>query len=234
MAGVFQNVPVAQGSNRANSSGIAMPSQKNRTSIVHSDIIPAGGSKQFAAPGTQFYLMFTTAPLQIRPSAGTFNTYAVGQGLQLTEENAFNSVEFKNTTANAVVFQIFIGFDNFIDNTLIVNTVTNPSVAYPTYSTPSAAASVAITDKSGTPFSDINGGSWYAVNRVAIVISNVDSGVTLLLQKANSVIASGPAIVAIFPLTSIRLDVSGNYVLHLGGANINAIVSELYQAIAAT
>jgi len=72
---------------------------------------------------------------------------------------------------------------------------------------------------------------WYAVNRVAILIFNPDAGVTLLLQKAGSVVANGPAIGIIYPTTSLRVDASGNYCLQLGGANINAVVSEIYNAV---
>jgi hypothetical protein len=66
------------------------------------------------------------------------------------------------------------------------------------------------------------------------MISNTDTGVTLLLQESGSVVANGPAILAIPPETSIRYDTSGDYSLNNGGAVINAIVSEIYSVIAAT
>jgi len=154
--------------------------------------------------------------------------------MNLDELNAFTMMEVRNNNSFVVVFELFVGFQGFIDNKLILSNSLYPQIAYPTYPTASAAAAVAINDLSGTKFTDINGGSWYALYRVAIVISNTDSGVTLNLQKAGAATSSGPAIVTIFPLTSIRIDVSGNYSLSIGGGNVNAIVSELYSALAAT
>lgn len=153
--------------------------------------------------------------------------------MNLNDENAFAMIEVKNNNSFVIVFELFVGFQGFIDNKLILSQALYPQVAYPTYPTPNAAANVNINDISGTKFADINGVNYYALYRVAIVISNTDTGVTLLLQKAGSVVANGPAVMSIFPATSIRIDMSGNYCLNLGGANINAIVSEIYSALAA-
>jgi hypothetical protein len=130
-----------------------------------------------------------------------------------------------------VVFELHVGFQGFIDNKLIIADTLYPNVVRPTYPTPNAAAIVEIDDISGEAFTDINGGEWYALNRLAIIICNTDNGVTLLLQKADSIVANGPAIAAIQPTFSLNYPASGDYVLHLGGANINAIVSEIYRAI---
>lgn len=225
---------VSPANNRVNTSGAALPDKKNRQSSVTNFTIPANSTTQVAGTGTQFYLLFTSAPVAIRPAKGSFNTYNTGQGLGLDDQNAFASLEIQNTTANTIVVSLFIGFQEFIDRTLIINNVTQPAVAYPTYPVANAAATVTIADLSGTTFSDINGKKWIAVSRVAILVFNLDSGATYLIQKSGSAVSNGPAIGAVFPLTAVRLDISGNYTMATGGGNINVIVSEIYQALPST
>lgn len=205
-----------------------------RGSQIINNVVPAGSSVPFPATGNTFYLLAASAPLQIRPSGGSFAEYRTGTGLDIVGENAFSQLELKNTTANPISFSLFVGFDGFIDNRVIVAGDISQQVAYPTYKQASTAAAVAINDLSGQKFTDVNGGQWYALNRVAIIVSNIDSGVTLLLQKAGSSTASGDSICGIFPLTSLNYPVSGNYSLSVGGGMINAIVSEIYNAIPAT
>lgn len=227
------NLGVATGTNRVNSSGSALPDAKSRASLVITNIIAPGATVPFPVTGTQFYLMFATNSLNIRPSGGIFNPYVSGTGEQFDLANAFALVEVNNPTAAPVVFQLFIGWQQFIDNRLFLQNNQLPLVAFPTYPTANSATNVNINDLSGTQFTDINGIKWYAITRTALQVFNPDTGVTLLLQKAGSVVANGPAVGVIYPQTSLTLPISGNYCLNIGGGNINAIVSEIYQALAA-
>jgi hypothetical protein len=224
----------AEGNNRVNTQGVALPDKRNRTSNTFNQTVAPGQVLPISCTGTQFYVLFTSAPISIRPSRGTFNSYNTGQGLRLDDETAFNQIELWNTTASTIVVSVFVGYQEFIDQTLILNNVTNPNVAYPTFPTANAAAVVNINDLSGQKFTDINGKNWYAISRVAILVFNTDSGATYLIQKSGSAVSNGPAIAAVFPLTAIRLDTSGNYTMATGGGNINVIVSEIYNAIPAT
>lgn len=226
--------PVAGGNNRVNTQGVTLPDKRNRTSNVFNQSVAAGQTLPIPCVGTQFYVLFTSAPINIRPSRGSFNPYNTGQGLQLDEETAFNQIELQNTTANAIVVSVFVGFQDFIDRTLILNNVTNPAVAFPTYPTPNAANVININDLSGTGFTDVNGKKWIAVNRVAILVFNLDTGATYLVQLKGANTSSGKAIAASFPTTGLRLDVTGDYAMATGGGNINAIVSEIYNAIPST
>jgi hypothetical protein len=221
-------------SNRVNSSGRALGTVKARTSLFVSNLVPAGGTLPIPVSGTSFYVTVATAPFNVRPSGGVFNTYDVGTGLDLEEINSFSLLEVNNPNPFPVVFQMFVGFDKFIDKRLILSQTNLTVVAYPTYATPNSAAAVAIDDISGQAFTDINGNEWYAIQRAAIIVCNTDGGVDLLLQESGSVVANGPAIAAIYAKTSLRLDVAGDYSLSVGGGNINAVVSELYQAIPKT
>lgn len=227
-------IGVATGNNRTNSSGHAPVTPKSRTTITLSNIVQPGASLPLPVAGTEFYFSFTTSEVFVTPDNGVANPYTTGTGLQLDLSNAFSLLQITNRNAYAVVFQIVIGFDVFIDKRLILDTTTTPVVAFPTYPTPSSAAVVNITDKSGAPFTDINGGKWYAISREAFYIFNTDTGVTLLVQKSNTVIANGPSVAAVYPQTSLRLPWSGDYRLSVGGGNINAVVSEGYLSIPAT
>lgn len=225
---------VATGDNRTNSSGANIGNLISRTSQTIANVVPAGGSLTLPVNGSTFYLQVATGQLQIRPAGGVFAPYSQGTGLNLLAENAFDRIDVTNNNAYSVVFQLFIGFDGFIDNRLILDTSLTQTVVYPTYPKPSVAAAVAITDKSGSAFTDINGNQWLAIQRQAIVICNTDSGVTLLLQESETTTSNDDAIAAIYPVTSLTLPISGNYALNIGGGNVNAIVSELYLAIPKT
>jgi len=230
----FQPPAVVYTTNRVNTSRQAPANIKSCSSLRYVNVIAAGDTLQISCYGTQFYFRTATAELLVRPlPGGVFSQYGVGEGLQLDESNTFSMVEVQNANAFPVVFELFVGFQGFIDNKLIIASSLYPQVAYPTYPTPNAATSVAINDLSATKFADINGSEWYALARVAIIISNLDTGVTMLLQESGSLVANGPAVAGIQPATSLRYDSSGDFSLNIGGAVINAVVSEIYTVIAA-
>lgn len=216
-------------------SGIAPRGTRGKASQVITSVVPALGTLPLRVSGSAYYVIQTSAALLIRPSAagsvGFFDSHTTGTGKDLGDLNAFDMLEVQNTTALAIVFQIFVGWDGYIDKRLILANQNTPQVVYPTCKTASSAAVVNINDLSGSQFTDVNGNKWYALYRVAILIFNPDTGVTLLVQKAGSITASDFAIGVVYPQTSLRLDVAGNYCLNLGGANINAIVSEIYASL---
>lgn len=226
-----QQIGVSESDNRTNSMGRSLGTVKSRTSLFVANSIPAGQTIPIPIAGTQFYVTALTATVSIRPSGGIFNEYEVGTGLQLQEINAFDLLEIRNDNAFPVVFQLFVGFDQFIDKRLILDLVSQPAVTVATYPVPNAATVVNITDLTGQPVTDINGGTWYALARIAICVFNTDTGVTLLLHKANATSSSDPAVAAIFPVTGLNFPSSGDYRLTTGGGNINAVVSEIYQCI---
>lgn len=222
---------IATGTNRINSTGATVGSPGNRTSQKITQVLAGGGIMQAQVPGTTFYIAYSSAPLNIRPSGGSFNTYDVGTGLKF--EKGFVLLEIQNPTTNPVLFQIFVGFDEFIDNRVILSQQQFPLVTFPTYPTANAAASIAFNDLSKTKFTDINGNQWYAVAREAIYVFNIDAGVTYLLQKKGANTSSGPAVGAVYPTTSLRFATAGDYAIATGGGNINVIASEIYFALAA-
>ena len=227
-------------SNRVNSSGRALGNLVGRSSLFIRNILPAriSASEPSVLPlpttGTSFYVTAASAPFEMRPANGQWNQYDVGTGLALSEVNTFNLLELRNTSANPIAFEIFVGFDEYIDNRVIISQTSAQQVIFPTYPTPNSAAAVEITDRSGAVITDINGGEWYAISRVAAMVFNPDSGVTLLVQESGSAVANGPAVGIVYPLTSLRLDAGGDFSLSVGGGNINAVVSEIYNALPKT
>lgn len=220
--------------NRTSSSGRAPVDVKSRTSQIFTNLIPAGEVLPIPIFGNTFYVVVATASIEIRPSNGVFNTYETGMGLDLDLTNSFNCLEIKNPNAFSVVFQIFVGFDALIDKRLILNQGGQSQIAFPTYDTPNSLTNVEIVDRSAQVITDIYGNEFYALTRIAIVVFNMDSGVTYLLQKTPSVVSNGPSIGGIYPLTAIRFEVGGNYCLNVGGGAINAIVHEVYTVLPKT
>lgn len=222
---------VATGDNRVNSQGskIIKPGDTGQTSKVIATSISAGTTIPFAVSGSSFYVTAASAPINVRQKGGEFTSYVPGTGLLVV--GGFASIEVQNPNNFPVSFQLFVGFDGFIDNRQYNVSNTLPNVAFPTYSQPLSAPAVAITDISGQGFFDINGNPWLALTRLAIVISNLDTATTILVQEQGSVIQNDDAIAAVFPTTSWIEALSGNFSLNVGGGNINALVHEIYSAI---
>lgn len=213
-----------------NSTGKNIIADSGGTNITYTNIINAGQTLTIPAIGNTFYLAVSSGTLNITPSNGSTNPYQQGTGLRQSNTNTFNQLQVENPGAGPIAFYIVIGFDQFIDKRIYLQNNASPQVAFPTFPTANAATSLAIIDLSGTEFTDINGNKWFAIVRTAILVFNVDTGTTLLLQKAGGS-GSSPAVGAIYPQTSLRFDVSGNYALNNGGGSLNCIVSEIYQAI---
>jgi len=197
-------------------------------------IIAKGLTIHASMMGTQFYVAASSAAVFIRPvtsgASGKQMLYGQGQGLNVGD--GFDFLELHNPSNLPLIVVIVSGGDDFIDKTLILQSAINPSVLYPTYSTPNTAPVVNIRDIAGTEFTDTSGTKWIALRRVTILIFNVDTGATFLVQKLGATDSSAPAVAAVYPQTSLRLDVSGDYTIQAGGGNINLVVSEIYAAVA--
>lgn len=205
-------------------------SEKSRTAQVINNIVPAGGTLPMPINGSLFYLLVATLPLKIRPAGGVFNPFGAGQGQTFSLENQFNLLEIRNENTVAVVFSIYVGFEGFIDNTLIINQQSGQKeVAYATSPVPNVSANIAIPDLSGSPFVDSNGSTWYALERVGIYVSNADAAAVYSL--ANN--ANTKDLIFFQPLQTLNLPWSGNFRMQEAG-NINAIVAEVYRAIPST
>ena len=199
--------------------------------VINGQVTPS--EIQVTQSGTQFYVSSCSAPVLIQPiragAIGATNLFGNGQGQ--TVADGFETLKIANTQPFPLVALVWVGFDEFINNQLVLAGTTAQQIAFPTYQSPGSATHVAINDLSGQVFTDINGKKWGAINRVAILVFNTDSGTTLLLQKAGAATASGVAVGVIYPVTPIRFDFGGNYSLDIGGGNINAVVSEIYLSI---
>jgi hypothetical protein len=188
---------------------------------------------QITVPGDRFYVLACSSPVAITPfragNAGTQNTFGIGQGREVG--SAFEILTVRNYTTNPIVALIWVGFDDFINNQLIIATNAYSSIAYPTYPVANVATTVLIPDISGKPFVDINGKKWGAISRQAILIFNLSAG-TYLLQALSASTGTGPAIAVIPPAPlPLQLQFSGDCAINVGGASVNMVVSEIYYAI---
>lgn len=201
--------------------------------LINAPILP-GQVYRAVARGTQAYLVTATNSVNMRPEGGDFVQYSQGTGINTVKP--FNIVEIQNFNSVPVVISIWIGFDSFIDNRLIITTASNPNIVFPTYSDPLSADYVNIVDLTGGAFEDGNGNTWLALYRIAILIFNLDAGDTFFLRTFSPTGATTGLPVAAVPPAPLplRLDFSGNYTYNTGGGPVNAIISEIYSAIPAT
>jgi len=191
-----------------------------------------GASTNVTSQGNKFYLIVATAAVNIRPggsAGGDFTLYSQGTGAQT--QQPFDWLELNNPNSIPIIISIWCGFDDFIDNRLILANATLQNIAYPTQST-ATTGQILIPDLSGGAFFDINGKKWLALFRQAILVSNLDPATPVLLQKYGAATSSGPAILNCPPQLPVEFQGSGNYTVVGGSANV--IVSEIYQAIPAS
>ena len=210
--------------------GIVPIGKANRGSQIITTIIPANSSIPVLVAGDTFYLTLATAQVSIKPNRGVEANYSAGTGLK-TEDNPFDQLQITNPNANNVIISLFVGFGDYIDNRVILYDPLVKNIVYPTFPIANAGTNVLIPDRSGSAITDINGTVYLALSRVGIYVSNLElASVYYIRDFAASIgIALG-----IQPSTSIVYPASGNYSLNNGGSPVNAIVSEIYQAVTPT
>lgn len=210
---------------------VLAPKGVNRTSQIVTSIIPANTTIQVFQAGDKFYLVVSTAVLTIKPDKGSGAEYVQGTGCEVDDLNIFASLQISNNTPNAVVFQMFVGFGTYIDNRLIVYDPSVLQVVFPTAPINNVLNEILIPDRSATPIIAANGKKVLALNRVAIYISNLDSGVAYSISDLSP---STDIFLTVQPQSNIVYPANGNFRIKIPSGNINAIVSEIYNAILPT
>lgn len=210
--------------------GVVPISSAGRASQIVTTIIPAGKSIPILVAGSEFYLTLATAPVLIRPNTGAESQYTQGTGSR-EEQNPFSQLQVTNQTASNIVISIFVGFGNYIDNRVILYDPLVKQAVVAVAPIPNVTATIHIPDLSGQAITDINGVSYLALGRVGIYISNLDLASSYSLTDALGVV--GAAIV-VQPQTNIVFPVSGDYRMHLPSSNLNAVVSDVYNAVLPT
>jgi hypothetical protein len=185
--------------------------------------------------GDRFYVIATSAPVAIQSlragNVGATNSFQNGQGQTVSQ--GFDTLAIKNFNAFPIVALVWIGFEDFINDQLVLNQTSTPQVTNPTQPIATGSAGdIQIPDLSGQQFTDINGKKWYAISRVAIIISNISPSV-LTLQKFGNTSATGNAVLMIPAGLPIAHNSSGSFTISVGGGPVQAIVSEIYNSIAA-
>jgi hypothetical protein len=224
--------PVAQTSQRVNGSGKLARVGTGRGSQTIQTTIGAGLTTQFPAAGQSFYLRAASGPLNIRAKGDAFDSYTPGTGSQADPDNLFDLVEVQNPSAFPVAFSLWVGFGNFIDRRLILETGVIFPVTKITYSpTPPVAGPILIPDISGQSFQDQDGNHWVALSRLYFYVDNLDTANNLVVQNFAS---SGVSAGIVFPATTRTFVSAGNFSLKNGLAAINAGVQEIYNALQST
>jgi hypothetical protein len=186
--------------------------------------------------GDRFYLRVASAQVSIKgvraANAGTDNPFTGGQGQ--TVQNGFEQLLVSNFNTFPVTGLLWVGFEDFINDQLVLDQSTLQNVTYPTQPVATGfAGNLAIPDLSGQSFLDVNGKKWFAVGRSAIIISNFSTGTSVNLQAKGATGATGPAVLLCPPGLPIEHSSGGDFSMSVGGGVIPVIVSEIYQAFAA-
>lgn len=194
--------------------------------------LAAGVTTRLTATGTNFYLETATAPVNIRPSGGDFSLFKQGEGQQV--EEGFYQIEVQNPNNFAVVINVWMGFDDFIDRRLILTGGTQQLAVNPLVTAPGTVATIAIPDLSGGQFTDIGGTIWLPISRAQIIVSNLDAAAVLLLQKLGNTTYNTGAVMSFPPAQVTAPAISGSFQLVGPSATLNALVCEVYNAIPGT
>jgi hypothetical protein len=213
------------------SAGIVPSEAIKRTAQIINTIIPANSTLPIFQAGLAFYVIAASAPVQIRPAGGTFNSYYTGTGVRADPLNAFDLLEVQNRNAASVTLSLWVGFGDYIDNRLITVSDLFFPIAFPTYPVAAAAVDLLVPDRSGTAIVDINGVTWLALNRISILITNFDTVNPIPLKDLANAVG---AVFSCLPNTSAVLELAGDYRVTLGATPLNMILSEVYNCISPT
>jgi len=199
--------------------------------VVTAIIGPAGSATDkypIFQGGVAFYLTLATGPLWIQPSGGSMDQYSQGTGKRSDESRPFTQLQIVNKTPNPVIFSVWVGWGDYIDNRVIMNNPMISNVVVPTSPIVNSTNNINIPDLGGAPILDIDGVTWLALTRTEICVSNYDIATTYTVEGMN---APHAPVWAVHPLTDVSRNVNGNFRIHIPSSTINAIVSEVYQAI---
>jgi len=203
---------------------------------LFTQVIPAGATVPLHQRGTNCYILAATGSLDMRARGpggiNIYNSYTTGTGFENAE---FNLVEVLNKNGFDVTCSIWVGDASFIDKRNIPIGQSFVNVVRPIYTDPShhPAAFINADDISGNFFFDANGNRWQAITRVQILISNLDSGVVILVQKNGNTTFNTGAIFAVQPATEIGLAIQGAYTIVSSAGTLNALVSDVYLSVPA-
>jgi len=78
--------------------------------------IAAGQTLSFSGYSNTFYIISTTGQLRIKTNTGISALYDGKKGVKTYEGNPFDVLEVSNETTQAITFDLFYGFGEFIDN----------------------------------------------------------------------------------------------------------------------
>jgi hypothetical protein len=163
--------------------------------------IPAGtllngqiqpGQAQVMAAGSRFYVRACSAPITIQSqragNAGSQNLFGTAQGQIVS--GGFEQLNVSNPTLLPIVALLWVGFEDFINNQLVLDNVAAQNVVFPT-SPLSGQTVILAPDLSGTK-QTINGKNFYLLNRQAILVGNPDAAATYILQSQTAPVTTAP------------------------------------------
>jgi len=204
------------------------------------NLIPS--STTIEVPGSYFYVKLTSAAIQIRLPGGSWSSYLTGDHIQVEKENAWQRLEIQNANPNPLAAAIFVGWDTFGTDRLILQSPENPQIIFPKYASSAglynaatglwdasgSAEYVDVVDLSGQLIVDTSGNQWLAIQRVGLIITNeTNNWFPIIAYEAR---ANGNEFTSCPTQQITLLPISGSVTIHPGTDN-TCKISEIYSVI---
>lgn len=180
--GTIAGPPIAPGSNATNPTGEPILTPKLRGETVNGSLA-AGATTSYPFAGVQVRVVASSGPVLVRAKGQPWITLWPGMLYQVDASNPFNLVEVQNPSAiGPVAFALFIGYGWIDDNRATPNFQIKPVIVC--QSGTAGAATLNIADLSGKQITDVNGGIWYALQRVSVLITGSLATTTITVSNA--------------------------------------------------
>jgi|GEM_PF-5837488 len=190
------------------------------------DTVIAGQRKAINAQGDHFYFTECSGTVEISTDMTAAAPFSVGEGERLPRGFEFKRMTLKNTSAEDISYELFVGRNRRIDNRLnvvdgrIASTARFQQDATKLYY-PQASDTIAATTT--VSFGSVASGT--QLRRKSIIVSNNDTTNNLTIRD----IANSRDVAYIFPKTAFQLDTSDSVaVRNDSGSPISYGVTEIW------
>lgn len=183
----------------------------------------ASGTQVIRATGDHFYLAEATGRLQIKTDITAEAPYSLGEGEIVPAGNEFREVIIRNTTAEDITLEIFVGRNRRIDRRLNVVDGRLASVERVMHNSTRLYVDTKVTyaNNDTKAFSGVATGT--QIQRKSIIVTNEDTSANLDWTDGTNIGGK------IGPGEKIELELSGPITIgNTSGGSITAKVSEIW------
>lgn len=198
----------------------------SRTSGTYRLVIPALSTYTLNQAGVRFYIVESDndSPLFIKTDKTIEEIFTVGTGKWVSEEQFFRMLYIRNSTADVITIDLFVGFGEYIDNrtTIVGNRLSSVLPVIEPKTLFVAHPDDSIDAGSGINFNGVPTGN--RLRRKCIMVTNLDPTLNIVLQDTS--INDG---LTIFPNTSVTVPTSEEVnVANENGSAVAVNIAEIW------